>query len=101
MARSMPNLGSTIKLGDFVKSFYVGSKQNDIDFAATAEKELGFSVTRNNIAGMRKALGIEANTRTIAKEKARTVLERLANLEEQVGKLLELLDGMTAPGKGK
>lgn len=78
------------KLMKFVESNYVTMRLNDDQFAVDAEKSLGFKVTKHNVSGARRALGVEstvdrkARENKEAKAKSHTPQSRLDLIEARL-----------------
>lgn len=79
------------KLMQFVETNYVVASVNDEDFAALAEKKLGFKITKFNISGVRKALNLESTLDRLSRErKARQATEPQTRLDKIEARVLEL-----------
>ena len=94
MARTAPAsvhklaMAEQFKLMKFVEAEYVKADANDSEFAATAQEILGFKVTNHNVAGVRRALGIESTLDRRAREaKERKTAEPQTRLDKLEARL--------------
>ena len=84
-------MAEQFKLTKFVEAEYVKADANDSEFAATAQEILGFKVTNHNVAGVRRALGIESTLDRRAREaKERKTVEPQTRLDKLEARLAAL-----------
>lgn len=94
MARTAPDtvhklrMAEQFKLMKFVEAEYVKADAHDEEFAVVAQETLGFKCTKFNVAGVRRALGIESTLDRKAREaKERKTVEPQTRLDKMEARL--------------
>ena len=84
-------MAEQFKLMKFVEAEYQKADAHDEEFAATAQEVLGFKVTKHNVSGVRRALGIESTLdRKVREAKERKTVEPQTRLDKMEVRLAAL-----------
>ena len=74
-------------LNCFVVEHYLSSKKSDQAFSVYAAETLGFHVSEGNIWGIRKALEIADNTKSVKPKTIDSLLDIISELEARITRL--------------
>ena len=90
-------MGNQFKLIQYVQEHFEAANLTDPEFAQQAENYLGFTVTPGNIQGIRQEFNIPSTKAKLAAQTPELMIERVEKLEQQVAKLIEVLEQLAGP----
>lgn len=87
-----------LRLTDYMRSNYITSGLDDVDFAKKATEALGFPVEKSNVATAREALSLPSNYKLKSQETALNRATKRAEVKNAGGNV-QILDELHAINK--